>query len=100
MFERLTKKLKALVEKVTDFATERRQRRLVKIAELEKKELKTIVEGLTKKITEAKTACEQNQQTFAILELTVKEILFIERNLSTWSRYFKESAIYEARPRP
>jgi hypothetical protein len=100
MFSGVAKKIRDLVGKVTHFATQRRQKRLAKIAELEKKELRAIVEALTKKIAEARTACEKNQETFAIIEVTLKEIMFIERNLSTWNRYFKESAIYEARPRP
>jgi len=93
--------LKKAVTRLTNFfklfkevGIRRRRRKLALLAELEAKERKTVVDELTKKLAAARADCERNDKTFTKIDLSVKEISFIEGDLRTWNRYFKEREIY------
>ena len=73
-----------------------RERKLAKLAELEKRERKAVVEALAQKLEDAHAECEQEGKTSAVLVFSLKEIIFMERNVYAWTRYFKESQIYAA----
>ena len=98
MFTTAIGKIKHLFKVIREAATRRRQRRLAELAEMEKRERKALVNELAKKFHEAHADCEQNDKAFTMIELSLKEIIFIEWNLKTWSRYFKEREIYQPAP--
>src|SRR5215468_46984 len=72
--------------------------KLINEAEIEETERKVLVDELTKKFAAAHAVCKRNNKTFASVELSVKEIIFVEGELATWSRYFREREIYQPRP--
>jgi hypothetical protein len=89
-------KLKNFFKSLGNVVTQRRERKLAKLAELEKRERKAIVEALAQKLEDAHSECEQEEKTSAVLVFSLKEIIFMERNVYAWTRYFKESQIYAA----
>jgi hypothetical protein len=98
MFGTLINKIKLFLKEVRQTATQRRQKKLAEIAGIEKRERKALVEGLTKKLQEAHADCEQNHKAVTMVELSFKEIIYIEEDLRTWTRYLRESEIYKAPP--
>jgi len=98
MFRTWIKRIRNFLKQVSESARQRRQRRLAEIAAMEKRERKALVKELSKKFEDAHADCEQNDKTVTVIELSLKEIIFIEWDLKTWSRYFKESEIYEVSP--
>jgi hypothetical protein len=96
MFVAVGDKLKKFFKSLGDVVTQRRERKLAKLAELEKRERKAIVETLVQKLGDAHAECEQEGKTSAMLVVSLKEIIFMERNLYAWVRHFKESQIYAA----
>jgi hypothetical protein len=65
---------------------------------MEKRARKALVEDLIKKFAAAQARCEANDKSVAAIELSLKEITFIEWHLNTWSRELKESEIFELSP--
>ncbi len=98
MFAAMGKKLREFFKNIGTVVTQRRERKLAKLAELEKRERKAVVEALARKLEEAHAECEQEGKTSAVLVVSLKEIIFMERNLYAWIRHFKESEIYAAPP--
>jgi hypothetical protein len=96
MLEGIGDKLKHFFKSLGSVVKERRERKLAKLAELEKRERKAIVEALAQKLEDAHAECEQEGKTSAVLVFSLKEIIFMERNVYAWTRYFKESQIYAA----
>lgn len=79
-------------------ARQRRKRKLAELVAMEKRERRALVERLASKFAEAHAECEQDDKAVTVVELSLKEITFIEWNLNTWSRHLKESEVYEAAP--
>jgi hypothetical protein len=98
MFAAVGKKLKEFLKSIGAVVTERREKKLAKLAELEKRERKAIVEALARKLEEAHAECDEEGKTSVVLVVSLKEIIFMERNLRAWIRHFKESEIYTASP--
>jgi hypothetical protein len=98
MFAGVGKKLRQFFKNMGDVVKQRRYKKLVKLAELEKRERKAIVEALARKLEEAHAECEQDGKTSVVLVVSLKEIIFMERNLRAWIRHFRESEIYTASP--
>jgi len=98
MFAAMGNKLRGFFKNIGTVVTQRRERKLAKLAELEKRERKAVVEALARKLEEAHAECEQEGKTSAVLVVSLKEIIFMERNLYAWIRHFKESEIYAASP--
>jgi type I site-specific restriction-modification system R (restriction) subunit len=96
MFAALGQQLKSFFTNIGNVVKQRRQRKLAKLAELEKRERKAIVETLVQKLEDAHTECEQEGKSSAVLVVSLKEIIFLERNVYAWMRHFKESQIYAA----
>lgn len=96
MFAAMGNKLRNFFKNVGRVVKQRRKRKLAKLAELEKRERKAVVEALARKLEEAHAECEQEGKTSAVLVISLKEIIFMERNLYAWIRHFKESEIYAA----
>lgn len=97
MLKTAARKLKDLFRSIKEAGIQRHRRKLAQLAEIEARERKVIVDGLTKKFAAARADCEQNGKASANMELSVNEILFIESDLKTWNRYFKEQEIYRPR---
>src|SRR5262249_29591896 len=95
MLKTATRKLKHLFRSIKKAGIQRHRRKLAQLAEIEAREQKAIVDGLTKKFATARAGCEQNDKDSANMELSVREILFIESDLKTWNRYFKDQEIYQ-----
>jgi hypothetical protein len=95
MFETWLQKFKYLLGTIREAATQRRQKKLAEIAAMERRERKALVEQLAKKFARAHAECEKNNKPFAAIEFSLDEITFVEWNLNTWSRYLKESEIFE-----
>lgn len=74
---------------------QRRQKKLAEIAEIERRERESLVKGLAIKFAKAHADCEQNNKNFSAVELSLKEIIFIERDIQTWARHFRVRKIYE-----
>jgi hypothetical protein len=98
MFRTAIDKLQRMFKGIREAARQRRQRKLAELAEMEMTERKALVSELSKKFDEAHADCEQNDKALTTIELSLKEIIFIEWNLKTWSRHFKESEIYQPSP--
>jgi len=98
MFRTAIDKIKQPFKRIWEAATQRRQRRRAELAELELRERKALVSELATKFAAAHAACEQNHKAFAVVDLSLKEIVFIESNLKTWVRHFKEREIYHLSP--
>jgi hypothetical protein len=96
MFAAVGDKLKKFFKTVGNVVKQRRERKLAKLAELEKRERKAIVEALVQKLEDAHAECEQEGKTSAVLVVSLKEIIFMERNVYAWMRHYKESQIYAA----
>ncbi len=99
MFATTGKKLRQFFKSLGEVVKQRRERKLARLAEVEKRERKAIVEALARKLEEAHTECEEQGKTSVVLVMSLKEIVFMEGNLSAWIRHFKESEIYAASPR-
>ncbi len=99
MFAAMGNKLRQFFRSLGDVVKERREKKLARLAEVEKRERKAIVEALARKLEEAHTECEQEGKTNVVLVMSLKEIVFMEGNLSAWIRHFKESEIYAASPK-
>jgi hypothetical protein len=95
MLARAINKVKHWVVEIKAARHQRRQEKLAQLAELEERERKALVTELTKKLSAAHVDCEQNKKRFANVELTVKEIAFVQGYLKTWSRYLKDHEIYK-----
>lgn len=91
-------KLKRFFKVIKEAGTQRQRKKLAQLAEIEQRERKALVNELTKKFAVARAVCEQNHKTFTNVELSVKEINFIEGELAAWSRYFREHEIYRPLP--
>jgi hypothetical protein len=91
-------KIKQLVKTITRAVTKRRQKKLAEVAEIERREREAIVKRLAIKFAEAHADCAQNNRNVTLVELSLKEILVIERDLETWARHFRERKIYERLP--
>jgi hypothetical protein len=98
MFRTAIKKLTGLLKVIKEAGTHKRRKKLAQLAEIEERERKALVNELTKKFAAARAVCEQNRKTFTNVELSVKEINFIEGELAAWSRYFREHEIYRPLP--
>jgi hypothetical protein len=98
MFAAVGNKLRQFFKSIGVVVKQRREKKLAKLAELEKKERKAIVEALARKLEEAHSECEQEGKTSAVLVISLKEIIFMERDLRAWIRHFRESGIYAASP--
>ncbi len=98
MFRTAIDKLKQSFRGIKEAITQRRQRRLAKLVELETKEREALVKELAKKFDEAHADCEQNDKPLTTIELSLKEIVFIEWNLKAWVRHFQEREIYQPSP--
>jgi len=98
MLRTAIKKLKRLFKLINEAGIQRHRKKLAQLAEIEETERKVLVDELTKKFAAAHAVCKQNNKTFASVELSVKEIIFVEGELATWSRYFREREIYQPRP--
>ena len=99
MFRTFVGKVQRVFHKLTHALSRRREKKAAQIAELEKRERKVIVSTLTKKLEAARAECEEQGKKYIDVELSVKEVIFIEWNLAAWTRHFKESQIFEAPPR-
>ena len=98
MFGTLLKKMRYFLKGISEVARQRRKRKLAEVAAMEKRERRALVEGLANKFAEAHAECEENDKAVTVVEVSLKEIIFIEWNLNTWSRHLKESEVYEAAP--
>ncbi len=98
MFRSAIDKLKQSFRRIREAITQRRQRRLAELAELQMREREALVRELAKKLDKAHADCEQNDKALTTIELSLKEIVFIEWNLKTWVRHFKEREIYQPSP--
>lgn len=96
MFAAVGDKLRKFFKTIGNVVKQRRERKLAKLAELEKRERKAIVEALVQKLEDAHAECEQEGKTSAVLVVSLKEIIFMERNVYAWMRHYKESQIYAA----
>jgi hypothetical protein len=96
MFEAVGQKLRKFFKTIGYAVKQRREKKLAKLAELEKRERKAIVESLVQKLEDARAECEQEGKTSAVLVVSLKEIIFMEGNVYAWMRHFKESQIYAA----
>src|SRR5215475_10149095 len=98
MLRTAIKKLKRLFKLINEAGIQRHRKKLAQLAEIEETERKVLVDDeLTKKFAAAHAVCKRNNKTFASVELSVKEIIFVEGELATWSRYFREREIYQPR---
>lgn len=91
-------KINQFLKRIRGTITQRRQKKAAEIAEMETREREALVKALAKKFAAAHADCEKNDKTFTVLELSLKEIMFIEWNLNTWTRYFEERQIYALSP--
>lgn len=96
MFAGVGQQLKSFFKNLGSLVKRRRERKLAKLAELEKRERKAIVEALVQKLEDAHVECEQEGKSSAVLVVSLKEIIFLERNVYAWMRHFKQSQIYAA----
>jgi len=94
MLEIAAARIKQLLRSIKEAGIQRRRRKLARLAEIEAKQRKAIVEGLTKKFTAARADCEHDDKTSIKIEFSIEEIIFIEGDLKTWNRYYKEREIY------
>jgi hypothetical protein len=94
MFAAVGQQLKSFFKNLGNVVKRRRERKLAKLAELEKRERKAIVEALVQKLEDAHAECEQEAKSSAVLVVSLKEIIFLERNVYAWMRHFKQSQIY------
>ncbi len=99
MFAAMGNKWRRFFKSIGELVKQRREKKLAKLAEVEKRERKAIVEALARKLEEAHAECEQEGKTSVVLVMSLKEIIFMEGNLSAWIRHFKESEIYAASPK-
>src|SRR5262245_2329987 len=99
MLRTAIKKLKRLFNLINETEMQRHRKKQAKLAEIEERERKALVDELTKKFAAAHAVCKRNNKTFTSVELSVKEIIFVEGELATWSRYFREREIYQPHPR-
>ncbi len=99
MFPAMGETLRRFFKNLGGVVKRRREKKLARLAEIEKRERKAIVEALAKKLEEAHIECEQAGKNSVVLVMSLKEIIFMEGNLSAWIRHFKESEIYAAPPK-
>ncbi|HEU4341887.1 MAG TPA: hypothetical protein VFU31_09985 [Candidatus Binatia bacterium] len=91
-------KITQFLKRIRETITQRRQKKLAEIAAMEDREREALVRVLAKKFAAAHADCEKHAKTSTVLELSFKEIMFIEWNLNTWTRYFEERQIYTLSP--
>jgi hypothetical protein len=94
MFRSLARRVQRAYHKLSDAVSQRRAKKLAQIAELEKRERKAVVSTLAKKLEGARAECEEQGRRYIEVELSLKEIIFIQWNLAAWTRHFKESQIF------
>ena len=94
MFESFARKFQQVFHRMGDVLRKRRAQKAAKVAEIEKRERKAIVSTLVKKLEAARAECEEQGRSHIEIELSLKEIVFIEWNLAAWTRHFKESQIF------
>ena len=87
--------IKDFAQTVSRAVKQRRQKKLAEIAEIERRERESLVKGLATKFAKAHADCEQNNKKMSLVELSLKEIMFIERDIQTWARHFRVRKIYE-----
>ena len=87
--------IRQFAQKINRAVKQRRQKKLAEIAEIERKDREALVKGLATKFARAHADCEQNNKTASLVELSLKEIMFIERDIQTWARHFRVRKIYE-----
>ncbi len=95
MLTTAVKTLKHWFNAIKEARRDKQRKIIAERAEIEERERKALVKELTKKFALAHADCEQNNKPFTNVELSVKEISFIEGELGTWNRYFKEHEIYK-----
>jgi uncharacterized protein (DUF488 family) len=98
MLRTAIKKLKRLFKSIKEAGIQRHRKKLAQLADIEERERKALVDELTKKFAAAHAVCKRDNKTFTSVKLSVKEIIFVEGELATWSRYFREAEIYQPRP--
>lgn len=81
--------------KIKKTFTQRRQKKLAEIAELESRERQALVALLAKKFADAHADCEQDDDQRTMVELSLKEVVFIEWNLKSWARHFRDRQIFQ-----
>jgi hypothetical protein len=99
MFAAMGNKLTQFFKSLGEVVKQRREKKLARLAAVEKRERKAIVEALARKLEEAHSECEQEGQTSVVLVLSLKEIVFMKGNLDAWIRHFRESEIFAAPPK-
>jgi hypothetical protein len=99
MFRTFARRVQRAFRQLRDALSQRRAKKLAQIAEVEKRERKVIVSTLAKKLEAARAECEEQGRKYIELELSLEEIVFVEWNLSAWTRHFRESEIFELPPR-
>ena len=67
--------IRQFAQKINRAVKQRRQKKLAEIAEIERK--------------------DRDNKTASLVELSLKEIMFIERDIQTWARHFRVRKIYE-----
>jgi transcriptional regulator with AAA-type ATPase domain len=98
MLKTAIKNVRQLPKVVKEAWVQRQRKKVAQIEEIEARERKTLVNELTKKFAAAHDDCEQNKKSFAAIEFSIKEIIFIEGYLESWNRYFRERDIYRLPP--
>ncbi len=90
--------VKDWAKRIKKTVTQRRERKLAELAELESRERQALVSLLTKKFADAHADCEQDDEHRTMVELSLKEVIFIESNLKTWARHFRDRQIFQPSP--
>ncbi len=99
MFAGMGNKLMEFFKSLGDVVKQRREKKLARLAAVEKRERKAIVESLARKLEEAHSECEQEGRTSVVLVMSLKEIVFMKAHLDAWIRHFKDSEIFAAPPK-
>ena len=98
MFETAIKNVRYFFHAIKDAALQRRRRKLAQQAEMDERERQALVTELRKKFAAAHADCQVKKKTFTTIEFSLKEIVFVEGYLESWSRHFREREIYRLRP--
>ena len=94
MLKTAIKKIRHLITVLKEAGIQRRRKKLAQTAEIKARERKALVNELKYKFAAAHADCEEKKKSFTTIEFSLKEIVFIEKDLESWNRYFKEREIY------
>ena len=98
MLRTAIKNVRYFLNAIKEAVIQRRRKKLAQQAEMDERERQVLVTELRRKFAAAHADCQVKKKSLTTIEFSLKEIIFVEGYLESWSRQFREREIYRLRP--